>query len=154
MAADLRGRARPDRVGAGEIARELHHAGSTSVPGLQANPIIDIVLVVPDAADEGVHAAARSDRLFVSPATRSGSTSLSPTRSSDRNLHVFPTGWFEVAACSPSATAFARTTRIASRESTKAALSEREWPTVQDYADAKDEVVADIMSRMSRVEFL
>ena len=33
-------------------------------------------------------------------------------------------------------------------ESTKAALSEREWPTVQDYANAKDEVVADILSRV------
>ena len=33
-------------------------------------------------------------------------------------------------------------------ESTKAALSEREWPTVQDYANAKDDVVADIMSRI------
>ena len=33
-------------------------------------------------------------------------------------------------------------------ESTKAALAEREWPTVQDYADTKDDVVADIMSRI------
>jgi GrpB-like predicted nucleotidyltransferase (UPF0157 family) len=33
-------------------------------------------------------------------------------------------------------------------ESTKAALSEQEWPTVQDYANAKDDVVGDIMSRI------
>ena len=37
-------------------------------------------------------------------------------------------------------------------ESTKAALSEREWPTVQDYANAKDDVVADIMSHIERRE--
>ena len=30
----------------------LEHAGSTSVPGLSAKPIIDIVLEVPDSADE------------------------------------------------------------------------------------------------------
>ena len=30
----------------------LEHAGSTSVPGLAAKPIIDIVLVVADSADE------------------------------------------------------------------------------------------------------
>jgi GrpB-like predicted nucleotidyltransferase (UPF0157 family) len=30
----------------------LEHAGSTSVPGLPAKPIVDIVLEVPDSADE------------------------------------------------------------------------------------------------------
>lgn len=33
-------------------------------------------------------------------------------------------------------------------KSTKAALAERDWPSVQDDADAKTEVVADIMSRV------
>ncbi len=30
----------------------IEHAGSTSVPGLSAKPIIDVVLAVPDSADE------------------------------------------------------------------------------------------------------
>ena len=36
----------------GELALEVEHVGSTSVPGLAAKPIIDIDLIVPDAADE------------------------------------------------------------------------------------------------------
>jgi GrpB-like predicted nucleotidyltransferase (UPF0157 family) len=40
------------RVALGERVLELDHVGSTSVPGLPAKPIIDMVLVVDDAADE------------------------------------------------------------------------------------------------------
>ncbi|SFQ39007.1 GrpB domain, predicted nucleotidyltransferase, UPF0157 family [Salibacterium halotolerans] len=36
----------------GETGLQVEHVGSTSVPGLCAKPIIDIVLVVHDAADE------------------------------------------------------------------------------------------------------
>jgi len=36
----------------GERVVQLEHIGSTSVPGLAAKPIIDILLVVPDASDE------------------------------------------------------------------------------------------------------
>src|ERR687883_54460 len=36
----------------GDRVVRLEHAGSTSVPGLPAKPIIDIALEVPDSADE------------------------------------------------------------------------------------------------------
>lgn len=36
----------------GDRVLELHHVGSTSVPGLPAKPVIDIDLVVADPADE------------------------------------------------------------------------------------------------------
>ena len=35
----------------GATAVEVHHTGSTSVPGLAAKPLIDITLVVPNSAD-------------------------------------------------------------------------------------------------------
>jgi len=47
-----------DRVAArirealGKRVLELHHVGSTSVPGLPAKPVIDVDLVVADSADE------------------------------------------------------------------------------------------------------
>jgi GrpB-like predicted nucleotidyltransferase (UPF0157 family) len=43
-----------DRIGAtlAERALEVHHVGSTSVPGLPAKPVIDVDLVVADPADE------------------------------------------------------------------------------------------------------
>jgi len=37
-------------LGALPAARGVHHVGSTSVPGLSAKPIIDIVLEAPDSA--------------------------------------------------------------------------------------------------------
>src|SRR4051794_16419947 len=36
----------------GDRVLELHHVGSTSVPGLPAKPVIDVDLVVADPADE------------------------------------------------------------------------------------------------------
>lgn len=40
------------RTAIGDRALEIHHVGSTSVPGLPAKPIIDVDLVVADPADE------------------------------------------------------------------------------------------------------
>ena len=40
----------------GEDAVLLEHCGSTSVPGLAAKPIVDIVLEVPDSSDEASYA--------------------------------------------------------------------------------------------------
>ena len=38
-----------------EAVRLLEHVGSTSVPGLAAKPIIDILLVVQDSSDEAAY---------------------------------------------------------------------------------------------------
>src|SRR3954469_7161405 len=40
------------RAALGDRALEMHHVGSTSVPGLPAKPVIDVDLVVADPADE------------------------------------------------------------------------------------------------------
>jgi GrpB-like predicted nucleotidyltransferase (UPF0157 family) len=40
----------------GERVLRVEHAGSTSVPGLPAKPVIDIVLEVPDSSDEASYA--------------------------------------------------------------------------------------------------
>jgi GrpB-like predicted nucleotidyltransferase (UPF0157 family) len=39
----------------GRRALEIHHVGSTSVPGLPAKPVIDVDLVVADPADEAAY---------------------------------------------------------------------------------------------------
>jgi GrpB-like predicted nucleotidyltransferase (UPF0157 family) len=39
----------------GDRALEIHHVGSTSVPGLPAKPLIDVDLVVADPADEAAY---------------------------------------------------------------------------------------------------
>ena len=135
----------------GDVALEVHHAGSTSVPGLRAKPIIDIALVVPDTTDEGAYVPPleaigytfrlREPEWFEHRLLRHDVPAV--------NLHVFPPRCTEVTRM----LAFRDHLRLNDQdrlvyESTKAALSEREWPTVQDYANAKDDVVADIMSRV------
>src|SRR5579884_1356797 len=47
----------------GPAVLEIHHAGSTSVPGLCAKPLIDMVLVVASSADE---------QRYVGPLERAG----------------------------------------------------------------------------------
>src|SRR5690348_1335361 len=43
------------RAALGERALLLEHVGSTSVPGLAAKPILDILLVVGDSSDEAAY---------------------------------------------------------------------------------------------------
>jgi GrpB-like predicted nucleotidyltransferase (UPF0157 family) len=42
----------------GDRVLELHHVGSTSVPGLPAKPVIDVDMVVADPADEAAYVPA------------------------------------------------------------------------------------------------
>ncbi len=45
------------RVALADMALQIEHIGSTSVPGLAAKAKIDILVVVPDSADEGAYVA-------------------------------------------------------------------------------------------------
>jgi GrpB-like predicted nucleotidyltransferase (UPF0157 family) len=134
----------------GERVLALEHAGSTSVPGLAAKPIVDMILVVTDSADEAAYVPEMiaagyvlhirepdwfEHRLFKGPGA-------------NVNLHVFSAGCSEVATM----LAFRdhlRTSDADRRlyEDTKRTLAARRWRYVQDYADAKSEVVAEIMAR-------
>src|SRR5215217_5667547 len=46
------------RAALGDQALRVEHVGSTSVPGLAAKPLIDILLVVPNSADEASYVPA------------------------------------------------------------------------------------------------
>jgi GrpB-like predicted nucleotidyltransferase (UPF0157 family) len=134
----------------GDRIVRVDHAGSTSVPGLPAKPVVDIVLELPDTRDEAAYvpeleAAGYTltirepdwfeHRLFKGPDT-------------NINLHVFPRACSEVdrmlvfrdwlRAYTPDRDRYLH----AKRE-----LAARDWEFVQDYADAKSEVVADVMRR-------
>ena len=134
----------------GDAVVMLEHVGSTSVPGLAAKPRIDILLVVPNSADEaayvpaleaaGYHLRVREPdwhehRVLKGPDT-------------DVNLHVFSPGSPEIDRM----LSFRDWLRENDEdrllyERTKRELAQREWKYVQNYADAKTEVVEEIIAR-------
>lgn len=134
----------------GDRVARLEHCGSTSVPGLPAKPLIDIALEVPNTREE----AAYVDDLEAAgyPLTIREPDwfehRLFRRLDANVNLHVFPRGCSEVdrmlifrdwlRAYEPDRELYAR----AKRE-----LAERDWEYVQDYADAKTEVVTEIARR-------
>ncbi|AEP01188.1 GrpB family protein [Heyndrickxia coagulans] len=134
----------------GNKTLQIEHVGSTSVPGLCAKPIIDMLLVVEDYADEPSYVPVLESagytlrirepqwfehRMFKGPDT-------------DINLHVFSSGTPEID----------RMLRfrdwLRSNESdrekyaqVKRSLAKNKWRHVQHYADAKTSIVQEIMER-------
>lgn len=141
-----------DRVRAtlGDRVLMLEHVGSTSVPGLAAKPIIDMILAVADSADEPAYVPAMESagyvlrirepewnqhRLFKGPDT-------------DINLHTYSFGCPEI----DKMLMFRDWLRTndADRElyeRTKRGLANQTWKYVQNYADAKTAVVEEIVAR-------
>jgi len=145
------------RAALGGAALRVEHVGSTSVPGLAAKPIIDIVLVVPDSADEAAYVPAleaagyvlrvREPDWFEHRVLRKSSLK-GPDQ--DVNLHVFSPGADEVDRM----VLFRDRLRAndadrARYEAVKRDLARRVWRHVQHYADAKTDVVREILSRAS-----
>jgi GrpB-like predicted nucleotidyltransferase (UPF0157 family) len=134
----------------GDQVLQLEHVGSTSIPGLAAKPIIDILLAVRDSSDEPAYVPAMEaagyvlrirerdwyeHRLFKGPDT-------------NVNLHVFSEGCPEIERM------LLFRDRLRSNaeerelyERTKRELAQRVWKYVQNYADAKTEVVEGIIAR-------
>jgi GrpB-like predicted nucleotidyltransferase (UPF0157 family) len=128
----------------------VHHTGSTSVPGLRAKPIIDISLEVPESTDEDAYVPAlvASGYEFLFREPEWFEHRLLRRADPRVNLHVFTAGSPEVERM----IAFRDHLRVnegdrSLYESTKLSLAQREWDTVQDYADAKDDIVREILSR-------
>ncbi|HKN06855.1 MAG TPA: GrpB family protein [Thermoplasmata archaeon] len=140
------------RKALGHRAIRLEHVGSTSVPDLAAKPIVDILLVVADSADESSYVPAleaegyvlrirepdwHQHRLFKGPDT-------------NINLHVFSTGATEIDRMLTFRDLLR--TNPETRKlyaTTKRELARRTWKYVQNYADAKSEVVEGILTSAS-----
>ncbi|MFI0423571.1 GrpB family protein [Spongiactinospora sp. 9N601] len=134
----------------GGTALRVEHVGSTSVPGLCAKPIIDMLLVVPDSADESAYVPpleAAGYRLWIREAEWLEHRLLKGP-DTDINMHVFSEGVGEID----------RMLRFRDRlradeadrntyADAKRELARRTWRHVQHYADAKTSVVQDIMER-------
>jgi GrpB-like predicted nucleotidyltransferase (UPF0157 family) len=138
------------RAALGERVRQLEHVGSTSVPGLAAKPRIDIVLAVPDSADEPGYVPALEAAGYV---LRIREPAWFEHRLLKRtepavNLHVFSAGCPEIERM------VAFRDRLRQDEAdrrlyadAKRELARRQWKFVQNYADAKTAVVEEILRR-------
>jgi GrpB-like predicted nucleotidyltransferase (UPF0157 family) len=134
----------------GPRALRIEHTGSTSVPGLAAKPIIDMLLVVADSSREEHYVPALESvgyvlriretnwfehRMFLGPDTH-------------LHLHVFSSGCAEI-----DRTLLFRDwlrSNPADRDLyalTKIALAQKEWKYSQNYCDAKTRVILDILGR-------
>ncbi|MFD1394357.1 GrpB family protein [Kroppenstedtia eburnea] len=134
----------------GNKALRVEHVGSTSVPGLCAKPIIDMLLVVADSADEPSYVPALEaagytlrirepewfeHRMFKGPDI-------------DINLHVFSAGMSEIERMLRFRDWLrANDTDRDNYARAKRSLAQRVWRHVQHYADAKTSIIQEIMDR-------
>jgi len=138
------------RATLGERVLLLEHVGSTSVPGLAAKPVIDMVMAVADSSAEdeyvpaleavGYRLTIREPDWYEHRLLKGPDTNV--------NLHVFTDGCVEVGRM----LAFRDWLRSHDDdrelyERAKRELAAREWKYVQNYADAKSAVVGDILAR-------
>jgi GrpB-like predicted nucleotidyltransferase (UPF0157 family) len=134
----------------GSRVLRIEHAGSTSVPGLPAKPVIDLLLVVADSAAEDAYApdlvASGYALLIREPNWYEHRMFKGPD--TDINLHVFSSGCEEIRRM----LTFRDWLRSNDAERdlyarTKLALARKQWEQVQDYADAKTTVIGEIIAR-------
>jgi GrpB-like predicted nucleotidyltransferase (UPF0157 family) len=131
----------------GPVAHRVEHVGSTAVAGLAAKPIVDISVGVDDPDD---------DALFV-PALIGEAYSLRVIeaehrmfRSPQRDVHVHV--WREGSVSQREQLVFRDWLRVNTEdrmlyESVKRELAARVWDSMGDYAEAKTDVVAEVMRR-------
>ena len=129
------------------VGVEVEHIGSTSVPGLAAKPIVDVVVAVPDITAEedyldGLLAAGYVLRV------REPGHRLVRTPARDVHVHVYERG-------DPAIEEYLLLRDHLRRDAADRALYEhvkrelltRRWDDTNDYADAKSDVIAAIKAR-------
>jgi GrpB-like predicted nucleotidyltransferase (UPF0157 family) len=143
------------RATLGDRVVRLEHVGSTSVPGLAAKPIIDMLLVVADSSDEPSYVPPLESAGYVlrirEPDWHEHRVLRGPD--TDVNLHVFSPGSPEI----DRTLAFRDRLRESDAErtlyeQTKRGLAAKRWKYVQHYADAKGAVVEEILARAAPLE--
>jgi GrpB-like predicted nucleotidyltransferase (UPF0157 family) len=138
------------RAALGEAALAIEHIGSTSVPGLAAKPIVDILLVVEDSSDEASYVPALEGAGYVLRVRERDfhEHRMLRTAARDVHVHVFSSGSPEIDRYLLLRDHLRRNEE--DRElyaRTKRDLARRDWPSMQHYAEAKTGVIEDIIAR-------
>jgi GrpB-like predicted nucleotidyltransferase (UPF0157 family) len=137
------------REALGEAALAIEHIGSTSVTGLAAKPIVDILVVVEDSSDDVSYVPALESAGYVlrvrEPDFHEHRMFRTPEK--DVHLHVFSAG-------SPEIERYLLRDHLRENEEdrelyarTKRELASRDWPSMQHYAEAKTRVIEGIITR-------
>lgn len=130
----------------------IEHVGSTAVEGLSAKPIIDMVLAVEDSTDEASYVPPLEGQGFIlrarEPDWFQHRFLILKSDNMVWQLHVFSAGCEEIDRM----LAFRDWLRTHETdrclyERTKMALAARTWKHVQNYADAKSDMVREILGR-------
>ena len=138
------------RQALGPVAVVVEHVGSTSVPGLAAKPFLDVLLLVPDPGDEAAYVPQLEAAGFLLHVREPDWHQHRFLRAHDPEvqIHVFAVGSEEAERMLLFRDRLrADVDERALYEETKRRLAAGSWTRVQDYADAKSEVVEEIIAR-------
>lgn len=137
----------------GATALRIEHIGSTSVPGLAAKPIVDILVVVPNSANEhqylapliaaGYELRVREPDFFEHRMFRT------PAR--DVHIHVYSPDSPEIDRYLVFRDRLRTNSEFRQRyEQTKRNLATQAWNDMNDYANAKTEIIERIIADRQR----
>ena len=133
----------------GDAALQIEHVGSTSVPGLAAKPIIDILVVVENSANESTYLFRLDAAGYVLRVREPdwNEHRMFRTAEKDVHVHVFSAGCGEIERNLTFRDRLRTNAEDRRRyEETKRALAKREWADMNAYANAKTEVIEDIIA--------
>ena len=132
----------------GGSALRIEHIGSTSVPGLAAKPIIDILVVVQDSADESTYLPQLEAAGYVLRVREPewNEHRMFRTPEHDIHIHIYSAGCPEIQRN----ILFRDRLRLniddrRRYEQTKRELAAKDWSDMNAYADAKTEVIESII---------
>jgi GrpB-like predicted nucleotidyltransferase (UPF0157 family) len=131
----------------GAAALRVEHIGSTAVPGLAAKPVIDVLVTVNDPDDEATLQSAFESAGYELRVREPGHRMF---RTSRRDVHVHI--WADADPEVDRYLAFRDRLRRsledrAVYEQLKRELATREWSDINEYADAKSNLIAAIITR-------
>jgi GrpB-like predicted nucleotidyltransferase (UPF0157 family) len=133
----------------GPAALRIEHIGSTSVPGLAAKPIIDILVVVANSADESAYLP-QLERAGYTLRVREPDWyehRMFRTPEKDVHVHVYSPGCPEIQRYLTFRDRLRRNVQDRNRyERTKRELSAKDWTSMDAYANAKTEVIEDVIA--------
>ena len=126
----------------GERARRIDHIGSTAVPGLAAKPIVDVLVVVDDPEDGSLVADLEAAGYVLRVAEPGHRMVRTPER--DVHVHLWADAgeylrFRDLLRADPGARR--------EYEALKRELAPRDWPSMDDYADAKGPLIRELLRR-------